>query len=739
MTGVTPRPRAARRAAVGLALAAVVGVALAHEGHAPLPSSGTRVDLAKGLVVLSTEAREALDVRSAEVGSDPAPASVLGYAMLAAPWQKHAFATSYLPGRITALHAWPGQTVAAGYVLAEVASPELEQLRLDVVAARTGVRQAEQILAGLKQSAGVVIGQDVADAETKLQQDRIAADVAAAKWAALGLPPPGSDDGTGAAPALPIRAPVGGTVVHADLAVGKVVEPGEHLFEVVDLSSVWARVGILERDVSRIAVGQPLALRLTAYPGETFRGTVQVVGPGLDPDTHLATAWAEFPNPDGREPRLLPGISGQARIDLAAPAGAKTIPADALVSDGVDRFVLVEAASAAGGSEYQKKSVVVVREGGDVAVIRSADLYPGDRVVTRGSHELGGLFAPGVVRLTPEARQTIGLRTAAVGRLPVDDVVEVPGLVDLPPDRRTLAAAPLGGTLVAVRVDRGALVAAGQVLGEVFSLDFQTLQLDLLKEALTADLLGRQLEQLRALAGAVSRRKVIDAEAAAVASAQRRDSLCRRLGVLGLSPQQLDDLIARKQVVAAVPVRAAIAGALVNFDRVLGQAVRADEALFEVHDRSRPWVQGFVAEADLDRVRIGQRARVRLVGNPGEVLDGRVTRSGRALRAGDRTMSVWVELDGEPRAPLRHNQMARLTLTTAAAPAVVAVPLEAVAREGAEAFVFVRAADGTFDRRAVMLGRSDDRHAEVRSGLAPGEVIAVTAAADLQTAYASVR
>ena len=67
------------------------------------------------------------------------------------------------------------------------------------------------------------------------------------------------------------------------------------------------------------------------------------------------------------------------------------------------------------------------------------------------------------------------------------------------------------------------------------------------------------------------------------------------------------------------------------------------------------------------------------------------------------------------------------------------VPLGAVVREGTRAFVFVQAKDGTFERRAVTLGRSDDRWVAITHGLAAGEYIAVTAAAELQTAYASVR
>ena len=113
--------------------------------------------------------------------------------------------------------------------------------------------------------------------------------------------------------------------------------------------------------------------------------------------------------------------------------------------DGVDRFVLVEEASAAGTSEYRRRSVVVVRETPDMVVVRSPELFRGDRVVTRGARTRRFLRA-GVLRLTPESARTIGVKVEPVSVRAVESVVEVPGAIDLPPDRRTSPSARLPGT-----------------------------------------------------------------------------------------------------------------------------------------------------------------------------------------------------------------------------------------------------------------------------------------------------
>lgn len=726
--------------ALGFLLSVAATVVLAHEGHTPLPSKGAKVDVTKGLVTLSAEARFALDVQTTEIGTIAPPDSILAYATLVTPWKQHAFAVSRLPGRIVSLAVKPGQMVEAGLVLAEVESQESELLRLEIQNTGTELKLAEQVYTGLKES--TVPESNILTAEVQVKQAKNTLELAQAKWLALGLPPnilSAIVKGEGVPSVrLPIRSPIGGTVIHADLAIGKVVEPGEHLFEIVDLSIVWARIGVLERDINRVAKGQPVTVHLTAYPGESFRGTVAIVGQYLDPVTHLNDVWVEFRNELGSEARLLLGLSGQARIELPAEIATKTVPATALVNDGVDRFVLVEEANAAGLSEYRKRSVVVVRETPDVVVIRSANLFPGDRVVTIGGHELGTFFTPGVLHLSPESIKTIGLNVEPVTTHAVETVIEIPGMVDLPPDRRSVASARLPGTILSIRAEPGQVVKAGDVLAEVFSLDLLNLQLDLLRESLATNLAAAQLSRLQIATDSVPKRRLVEAEAVHITALNRRDSLRQRLELLGLTGDQITGLMKQRRVTPALPVRAADAGIVVRFDRVIGQSVRADEPLFEVHDLTKPLIQAFVSEQDLTRVRLGQTARVRLVSDPTMVMTGKVVRSGRTFGTTDRTMSVWIDLDRLPSLLLRQNQTGQVTLVLGSQLPTLSLPDGAILREGTQTFVFVQHGD-SFERRAVELGRADDRFVEIRSGLKLGEVVAVTAVYELQTALASVK
>jgi hypothetical protein len=113
--------------AAGVVLTAATAWLLAHEGHAPLPTKGAQVDVAQGLVVLSNEARSALDVGTAEVVRRPVAGEVVAYATLVPPWTGRGVATARLAGRVTAVHARAGQTVEAGQVLAEGAASNINR------------------------------------------------------------------------------------------------------------------------------------------------------------------------------------------------------------------------------------------------------------------------------------------------------------------------------------------------------------------------------------------------------------------------------------------------------------------------------------------------------------------------------------------------------------------------------------------------------------------------------------
>ena len=230
-----------------------------HEGHQPLPTRGVQVDLKTGKISLSRSARELIDVRTVAAERRDSTERLRAYATIVAPWTKYAVVTSRLPGRVVALHVRPGDAVEAGQLLAEVDSLDLHTLRLDYQQAQNDIDLSEKILAGVEPAAkaGSISGQKLIEAQQSHRQNLNTLQVLQAKAAALNVDETTlATDDESRPLRLPIRSTVGGVVVHADLAVGKFIEPTEHLMDIVDLSTVWVRIGVLEQDWHRVATGE---------------------------------------------------------------------------------------------------------------------------------------------------------------------------------------------------------------------------------------------------------------------------------------------------------------------------------------------------------------------------------------------------------------------------------------------------------------------------------------------------
>lgn len=719
---------------------------MAHEGHEALPTRGAKPDLKAGTIFLSKEAREIIDLKTEEARIAPVSASTLGYASLIAPWTKHAMASSQLGGRIVKLHVEPGQTIAAGEIMAEVDSLELQTLRLELLNAQNNLQLSEKLVKETEEVSrnGAIPMQRFLELQSKLAQHQSDLELARSKWLSLQLSLDslqkvlqGSTDPS--LHYLPIVSPIAGTVIHADLTIGKIVDPNEHLFEIVDLSTIWVKVGVLERDLSQLEAGQSITLTLTAYPNEVFQTRIDAIGHYLDPATHLGTAWAKLQNPTGKESRFLPGMSGQVRLALSGSGKKLVVPSAAVIRDGAERYVFVEQEFTAKGSEYHKKSVFLGRQSGNYLEVRGGEILPGDRIVTQGAHELAYFFYKGVLRIGPETSKDIGLKVESAKSRQIEDVIELDAQVEVPVNQRSVVSSQLAGSLRRVLVTPGQKVKKGELIAEVTSFELQNAQIDLLRAHLETELLDKSLENLREAASALPQRRLWETEALRLAAINRRENASARLRTFGVPQAQIEMLTKDRRLILALPLRSPVDGFVVRFDKMLGHVVKVDEPLFEIHDLSTVRIEAFISERELSRTQIGQKCRIRLIASPETVATGTVVRSGQVIGDSSRTLSLWIELETPAFKTPLHGMLAKVALKTAEHQVPLAVPLGAVIRDGTKSFVFVQKKDSSFERRHITIGRSDDQYVEIVSGIKPTERIASQGVPALQTAYAAVR
>jgi len=88
---------------------------------------------------------------------------------------------------------------------------------------------------------------------------------------------------------------------------------------------------------------------------------------------------------------------------------------------------------------------------------------------------------------------------------------------------------------------------------------------------------------------------------------------------------------------------------------------------------------------------------------------------------------------------LRDRMQLTVSLKSADSQMALAIPLNAVLRDGLHTFVFVQKPDDYLERRRVTVGRSDGEFVEVIHGVVEGEAVVSAGGRELQTAFASLR
>jgi RND family efflux transporter MFP subunit len=137
--------------------------------------------------------------------------------------------------------------------------------------------------------------------------------------------------------ALVFRSPVSGYVIDKRVVEGQHVTPGQSLYTIADLSTVWIEADLYEQDLARVRVGTPAIVTLNAYPGERVTARVSFLYPFVGEQSRTAKIRLVLAN---HGTRVKPGM--YANVELRASSGTGlVIPPDALLDSGREQVVFV--------------------------------------------------------------------------------------------------------------------------------------------------------------------------------------------------------------------------------------------------------------------------------------------------------------------------------------------------------------------------------------------------------------
>lgn len=340
----------------------------------------------------------------------------------------------------------------------------------------------------------------------------------------------------------------------------------------------------------------------------------------------------------------------------------------------------------------------------------------------------------GTVRLSAEERANIGLKTVPAEFRPVEDVRLLNGVVKPHPDRVALVTTRVAGRAVDIHVNLGDRVKKGQDLADVQSVELEKLELDLIQAENRLALAQADLERIRALVekGIAAKKDLLAAQNHHQTVVNEIESLTRQLSLLGMPESEIQK-VRREKTVSTLHILAPISGTIVERRIILGQTIEPNTHIFKVVDTSTMIVEGEAFEDVLRFLKEGQQVRVTVASYPGEVFKGRITFISPTVDPQKRTVHVWVLISNH-HGMLKQGLFADLSVAVGESHRTVAIPLEALINADGGEFVFVEQG-GAFIRRDLIIGARDNRYAEVKRGLRPGERVVTDGKRQLYTKY----
>jgi Cu(I)/Ag(I) efflux system membrane fusion protein/cobalt-zinc-cadmium efflux system membrane fusion protein len=217
-----------------------------------------------------------------------------------------------------------GQTVSKGQVLFDAYSPELVAAQREYAISMQGMQALAS--AGTEAQGSV---RQMADASLARLRNW---DVSTEQLKEL------AQTGT-TRRTLGFRSPVAGVITEKKAVQGMRFMPGDMLFQVADLSTVWVIADVFEQDIGAISKGMKSIIKLDAYPGKEFSGTITYIYPTLNAETRTVPVRIELAN---AAMLFKPGMFARVEMQAKAPHKVTTIPVSAVIDSGTRQLVLVQ-------------------------------------------------------------------------------------------------------------------------------------------------------------------------------------------------------------------------------------------------------------------------------------------------------------------------------------------------------------------------------------------------------------
>jgi len=182
-----------------------------------------------------------------------------------------------------------------------------------------------------------------------------------------------------------VRAPAPGIVIKREITPGASVNPGDNLFFISDLSSVWVIAQVPEKYLSSLKIGAMARINVSAYADETFSGRITRIGEMLHPETRTVEVRSVV---DNRSGKLKPEMFATISLAGSEKRSALMVVQTALQEMDGQEVIFV----AHSNNRFEKRVIKTGHRQGNLIEVTDG-LSPGDQIVTEGSFQLKSEFS----------------------------------------------------------------------------------------------------------------------------------------------------------------------------------------------------------------------------------------------------------------------------------------------------------------------------------------------------------
>jgi len=259
-------------------------------------------------------------------------------------------------GNIEHIYVEPGTAVAAGTLIVRMDQTQLNAAKVQLNTLGVELARTEALLKSGN------IAQSVYD-QLKAQHDLATENVAFLQKNTF------------------VKAPFSGVIAAKNYEDGEMYSPAMPILKLSQISRLKAQVNIPESYFPVIKQGMLLEILSDIYPGEIFKGKIEIVYPTIDPATHTFTIKIDIPNATRK---LRPGMFARTTLALGK-VNAIVVPYQAVLKQqgSNERYVFVNR-----NGEAKRIMVTLGQRFDDQIEINSPEIQANDKLVVIGQARL---------------------------------------------------------------------------------------------------------------------------------------------------------------------------------------------------------------------------------------------------------------------------------------------------------------------------------------------------------------